>query len=381
MTPREGTSPAPSLGALLATIETLVTHESPSRDTDAVRESAELVARLGERMVGLPGEIIATGPSTNVRWILGEGPRRVLLLGHHDTVWPVGSLERIPFSVVGDTLRGPGCFDMKAGIAMMLHAVAALDSADGVSMLLTGDEETGSHQSRALIEAEARRHHAVLVLEAAADGGALKSARKGVSQYSLIVHGRASHAGLAPDDGVNATVELAHQVLAIAQLSNSDHGTTVTPTVIAGGTTGNTVPALARVQIDVRAWTALEQWRVDTALRSQSAVLEGAAVSLDGGVNRLPMEAGSSEQLLARASRVARRLSLPPVKAVAVGGGSDGNITASAGTATLDGLGAVGGGAHADDEYVVVSELVPRTMLLSALIADILDAGTGDDDD
>jgi len=306
----------------------------------------------------------------------------VLLLGHHDTVWPIGTLQRIPFEVNDGILRGPGCFDMKAGVAMMLHSVAALPNADGVTILITGDEEVGSPSSRELIEFEALAHNAVLVLEASADRGAVKTARKGVSQYSITVHGRASHAGLAPEHGINSTVELAHQVLAIASLADEAHGTTVTPTVAESGTTANTVPASAAVEVDVRAWTASEQLRVDEQLRALKPAVAGAQVEVDGGVNRLPMEHGSSQRLFGMGASLASGLGLPPLEAAAVGGASDGNFTAALGIATLDGLGAIGGGAHSEDEHVVVSSLPGRTALLHALVAALLlhreDAG-GDD--
>lgn len=359
----------PRLDRILATIESLVTDESPSGDAAAVHSSAANLAELGAQLLGVEPERIAEDECTHLRWRLGDGPRRVLLLGHHDTVWPIGTLQRIPFEVNDGILRGPGCFDMKAGVAMMLHAIAALPNADGVTILITGDEEIGSPSSRELIESEALTHSAVLVLEASADGGAIKTARKGVSQYSVTLHGRASHAGLAPADGINATVELAHQVLAISGLADEAEGTTVTPTTAASGTTGNTVPATASIEVDVRAWTASEQLRVDEQLKGLMPALTGARVEVRGGVNRLPMEEGSSQRLFGLAASLARDLGLQPLESVAVGGASDGNFTAALGVSTLDGLGAVGGGAHGEDEHVIVSALPGRTALLHALIA------------
>ncbi len=178
------------------------------------RRSADVVARVGARRLGVEPERIVIDGRTHLRWRLGAGPSRVLVLGHHDTVWPIGSLATRPCTVDGGVLRGPGCFDMKAGLAMAFHALAGLDDRDGVTLLVTGDEELGSPSSRALIEDEARAAQAALVLEASADGGALKTERKGVSLYDVRVIGRAAHAGLEPEHGVNATVELAHQVLA-----------------------------------------------------------------------------------------------------------------------------------------------------------------------
>jgi glutamate carboxypeptidase len=292
----------------------------------------------------------------------------VLLLGHHDTVWPLGSLADRPCTVEGGVLRGPGCFDMKAGLVMAFHAAAGLD---GVTLLVTGDEELGSPSSRGLIEEEARAASAALVLEASADDGALKTERKGVSLYDVSVTGRAAHAGLEPERGTNATVELAHQVLAIDLLGDPVAGTTVTPTVARAGTTTNTVPATGSLAVDVRVRTLAEQDRVDRAMRSLRPVLPGARVEVRGGPNRPPLEAAASAALFERARAVAVRLGMPDLTGAAVGGASDGNFTAGVGTPTLDGLGAVGGGAHAEDEHVLVEALPGRTALLRALVEEL----------
>ncbi|WP_239130353.1 M20 family metallopeptidase, partial [Actinoplanes nipponensis] len=360
------------LPVLLADIEALVTCESPSSDPAALARSTELVAGLGERRLGRPPERVLAGGRTHLRWRFGPGPARVLLLGHHDTVWPLGSLATHPFAVTDGVLRGPGCVDMKAGLVLALHALAELGGPAGVTLLVTSDEELGSPSSRGLIEDEAAGCAAALVLEAAAAGGALKTERKGVSRYRLRVHGRAAHAGLEPERGVNATVELAHQVLALTALADPGRGTTVTPTLAEAGSSANTVPATAEVAVDVRVRDAAEQGRVDAALRSLRPVLPGARLELTGGPNRPPMAAPASAGLLRRAAQVARRLGLPEPIGAAVGGGSDGNFTAGIGTPTLDGLGAVGGGAHADDEHVLVDALPARAALIAGLIADLL---------
>jgi glutamate carboxypeptidase len=360
------------LTQLIQDVRELVECESPSADLAAVARSADVVARVGECRLGVAPERIVVGGTTHLRWRLGPSASRVLLLGHHDTVWPIGSLETHPYTVEDGVLRGPGCFDMKAGLAMAFHAVAELDDRDGVTLLVTGDEELGSPTSRALIEEEARAAGAALVLEAAADGGALKTARKGVSLYEVHVRGRAAHAGLEPERGVNAAIELAHQTLVVAALGDPASGTTVTPTKTSAGTTTNTVPAEASFSVDVRAWTTAEQARVDAAMHALRPVLAEAELVVTGGPNRPPLEATSSAVLLQRVTSLAAQLGQPTPLTAAVGGASDGNFTAGVGTPTLDGLGAVGGGAHADDEHVLVAALPGRTALLRALVADLL---------
>ncbi len=364
---------ASALPQMLADLEALVTCESPSADLDAVAASAEVVAGIGAARLGEQPERIVLEGRTHLRWRLGAGPARVLLLGHHDTVWPIGALASHPFDITDGVLRGPGGFDMKAGLVMAFHALAALADPAGVTLLVTGDEELGSPSSRALIEAEAAGCAAALVLEASADGGALKVERKGVSLYDVRVQGRAAHAGLEPERGVNATVELAHQILAVAALGDPERGTTVTPTYLTSGTTSNTVPGAGRFSVDVRTRDTAEQARVDAAMRALRPVLPGAQVEVGGGPNRPPLERSASADLFARAAALADELGLEPLRGVAVGGASDGNFTAGIGTPTLDGLGAVGGGAHADDEHVIVGELAPRATLVAALVGDLLD--------
>jgi len=357
------------LTELLDDIRELVECESPSANLAAVARSADVVARVGARRLGVEPERIVTDGRTHLCWRLGSGPSRVLVLGHHDTVWPIGSLATHPCTVEDGVLRGPGSFDMKVGLVMAFHALAGVD---GVTLLVTGDEELGSPSSRGLIEEEACACEAALVLEASADGGALKTERKGVSLYDVRIVGRAAHAGLEPEAGVNATVELAHQVLAVSALGRPELGTTVTPTASRAGTTTNTVPAEGSFSVDVRVRTIEEQDRVDAAMRALGPVLPGAVLEVTGGPNRPPLEASSSAALFERVGELAVRLGLPAPSSAAVGGASDGNFTAGVGTPTLDGLGAVGGGAHADDEHVLVDELPGRTALLAALVADLL---------
>ncbi|MGW4470627.1 M20 family metallopeptidase [Nonomuraea sp. NPDC004354] len=390
---------------MIEDLEELVGCESFSSDLEAVARSAKVVAAMGARHLGAQPETIVVDGVTHLRWTFGEP--KVLLLGHHDTVWPIGTLATHPWSVVDGIARGPGVFDMKAGLVQMFHALAGLETLDGVSVLVTGDEEAGSITSRALIEDSARGLAAAFVLEASADGGALKTARKGTSDYTLTVHGKAAHAGLEPWKGANAGIELAHQILTIAGMAavvDSDEpggpagpggpggpggsgdaaapagsggpvaGTTVTPTVLSGGTTVNTVPALAHVGVDVRVPTLAAQAKVDTLMRALSPRLEGIRLEVRGGPNRPPMEAAQSARLFALAQRLAEELGLGALTSASVGGASDGNFTAGLGVPTLDGLGAVGGGAHADHEHVVVAELPRRMELLRALVRAVLAA-------
>lgn len=366
--------PHPDLEGMLGDLRELIECESPSSDLAAVARSADLVAKIGTARLGVAPERVVVDGCPHLRWRFGPRSRRctVLLLAHHDTVHPIGTLTTSPYSIADGVLRGPGCFDMLAGLVMAIHAVAALPDADGVTLLVTGDEEIGSPTSRALIEDEARGARAALVLEASADGGALKVARKGASLYELEVTGRAAHAGLEPERGLNASVELAHLILAVSALGSPALGTTVTPTAATSGTTTNVVPARASVAVDVRAWSVVEQERVDDALRALEPTVPGATLALRGGPNRPPMEERASGALFSRALRVAATLGLPLVEAVGVGGASDGNFTAGVGTPTLDGLGAVGGGAHAAHEYVEVDRLVERTRLVTGLVHDLL---------
>ncbi|MCW2765560.1 MAG: beta-lactamase [Nocardioides sp.] len=363
------------LPAMVEEIGRLVSVESPSSDLGAVARSADEVAAVGTALLGIRPERVVVHGCTHLRWRLGTGPSRILLVGHHDTVWPLGSLRAHPFEVTDGRLRGPGCLDMKAGLVIAFQAVAALADASGVTLLITGDEEIGSPTSRELVEDEARGCEAALVLEAAADDGALKCERKGISCYEVHVTGRAAHAGLEPERGVNAALEQAHQMLAVAGLASPRWGTTVTPTVASAGTVANTVPARSVFAVDVRVTSEAEQQRVDRELRALRPVLPGAVVEVHGGPNRPPLPTDASEKLFARAEAVADDLGIGPVRAASVGGASDGNLTAGVGTATLDGLGAVGGGAHAEHEHVRVAELPRRTALLAALLDDLLGGG------
>lgn len=372
---------AARLPQMLRDLERVITRETPTDDLEAVADGAAAIAALLYRRLGAEPEIVVLEGVTHLRLRFGNGAPKVVIVTHQDTVWPLGTLARMPFSVTDGILRGPGCFDMLSGLVMGIHALALIrdlygdQALAGVSILVTGDEERGSPTSADFIRDEVAHAVAALVLEPAADEGAVKVARKGVSRYEIVARGRAAHAGLEPEKGVNAGIELAHQIAALGALANSDIGTSVTPTRLKGGTTTNTVPAEARVDVDVRAWTAAEQARVDTEIRRLAAVLPEAEVCINGAINRPPMEAEQAEGLYAAYCRVTADLGLPVPGATRVGGGSDGNFTAGAGIPTLDGLGGVGGGSHADHEHVIVAELAPRTAVLAALILDQLGGG------
>ncbi len=351
-----------STDAMLNDLKTLVEIESPSRDLQALAVSARAVADLIEKHLGGTATLIESDAGPHVLWSGGAEPK-VLILGHHDTVFPLGTLEKRPFKVEDGHATGPGVFDMLGGIVQAVHGVASLDDWSGVEILMSADEEVGSRSSRELIEERARACGAVLVLEGAADGGAIKTGRKGCGTFHVSIAGRASHAGLEPEAGVNALIEASHQVIDIAGLGRPEIGTTVTPTVASAGTTDNVVPAEATVIVDVRVESADEKARVEAAFEALAPHLAEASIDVSGGVNRPPMPESASAELFAIARDV-----LPGIEGKAVGGGSDGNFTAAIGIPTLDGLGAVGGGAHADHEYLVVDAMVERARLVAGRV-------------
>jgi glutamate carboxypeptidase len=352
--------------SMLAVLEDLVMTETPSDDLYLLRDGARLLSGVVNRLLGEAPETVEVDGRSHLR-LRGSGDRPVLVVCHLDTVWPAGTTGRWPFAVVDGRATGPGVFDMKAGLVQALYAVSALSRTDGVTLLVTTDEEIGSPTGRALVEDEARRSRAVLVPEPSA-AGALKTARKGISMYNLHVQGRAAHAGLEPERGVNALVELARQVPRIANLGDERLGTTVTPTTATAGSTRNTVPATAEAAIDVRAATVTEQQRVHAELADLAPGLDGAVLRLEGGDNRPPFEPAASAGLMTLAERLADELGLAPLLQAGVGGGSDGNFTAALGVPTLDGLGAVGDGAHAEGEYALTAAMSERAALLCALI-------------
>jgi glutamate carboxypeptidase len=360
--------------SLLETLESLVRAESPSTDKAAVdRCGAELSRRLSA--LGATVERIAQvdrGDHVRARFD-GDG-QQVLVLGHVDTVWPVGQIERMPFRAENGRLHGPGIFDMKGGVVVAMFAARALRELDlprpPVVMLFTTDEEIGSETSRALVEAEARRSRAVLVLEPPLPGGKAKTSRKGVGQFELVVHGVAAHAGIAPEQGSNAVHELALQIVAVQALGESvaASGASINVTVVAGGDRTNVIPDHACAVIDVRVTTLADAERVDAAVRSLRPRLPGTRLEVRGGIDRPPMERGPHvAEVFEMATACARELG-KELGEGGTGGGSDGNFTAALGVPTLDGLGPEGDGAHALHEHVQLADLPWRVAFLASLL-------------
>ena len=356
------------LQAMLADLELLVNTESPSLDVALLTRSASVLAGLIEQRLGSAAQIIDGPAGPHVHWS-GGGTPRVLIVGHHDTVFPAGSCAARPFTIEDGRAKGPGVFDMKAGIVQALHGVASLADRSGIEILITSDEEVGSTTSRELIEERALACGRVLVLEPSADGGALKTARKGTGTFELLVHGRAAHAGLEPEKGINALVAAAELVTKVITFADATKGTTVTPTVAAAGTAENVVPELARVLVDVRVEQPGEKERLEGLFAALTVSVADARVEVLGGLNRPPMPSTASAELFPVAVAAAAAAGLAPVRGVSVGGGSDGNFTAARGVPTLDGLGAVGEGAHSAREYVLVDTLSPRAELLAAILS------------
>lgn len=367
--------------AMLDDLRLLVEHESPTGDAgrlDALAETtAARWAELGSTVRRHHRE--GVGTHLEVHWPAdprdGSDARPALLLGHIDTVHAVGTLARNPFRVEAGRAYGPGSQDMKAGIVLALHAVRALGElgvrpARPLVVLLTADEEAGSRDSRPLIEDVAAGCAHALVLEAAGPGASLKTARKGIANYTLTVTGQAAHAGQDFPRGINANVALARLAVAAHELSDPQSGTTVNVGVVAGGTRPNVVAERARAELDVRFWDDAEARRVERALRGLR-VAAGAHLAVDGAVNRPAFRRTPAVGPLVRAARRVAAALGDDLDETSVGGGSDGNLTAALGLPTLDGLGAVGAGLHTADEYVEVASLPNRAALLAGLLASL----------
>jgi glutamate carboxypeptidase len=363
---------------MIDALKVLVEHESPSRDKPALDSLAALLAhRL--RIQGGDVEIVERADAGN--HVIGRfgrsAPGRAgLILTHFDTVWPIGTLAKMPFRQDGPNLFGPGVYDMKASLVLVLEVLMALrglglGSPRPLVVAMTSDEETGSASSRALIESLARESEYVLVLEPPLTSGGLKTARKGVGRFTVEVQGKAAHAGVAPELGSSAIVELAHQILRIQALNDPAAGTTVNVGVVHGGTTSNVVPAFAAAQVDVRATGMAAAESLERALRSLAPATPGTRITITGEFGRPPMERTAAvARLFERTREIGRGLGLDLAEG-STGGGSDGNFTAALGVPTLDGLGVMGGGAHADGEHIVIDSLPERAALLAALLLNL----------
>lgn len=364
---------------MLAQLRTLVAIESPSHDKAAVDAASVQVAAWGAALKGRvkTHRFKSHGNSLEVRF----GPRvparncgaPVMLLGHLDTVWPVGTLRAMPFRVGPDRISGPGVLDMKAGVIMMLTAIAMLQERNALTrpllMLLHGDEEIGSPASRALTDRLAQQCSAVYVLEPAqGPQGAYKTARKGVGHYRLTVHGVAAHAGIDFIAGHSAIAELARQVETIGKLTDLARGTTLNPGVIGGGSASNVIAAEAWAEIDLRVTNTREAGRIDRALHRLRLHDKACRLELTGGLNRPPMiRSRAAATLFRKAQQYALQIGFP-LEQAATGGGSDGNFTAALGIPTLDGMGPVGAGAHASHEHLLRDPWAARTALLAAML-------------
>lgn len=368
---------------ILQTIGELVREETPSND----KERLDLfVERLADRFsgAGLKTEIISSptrgnhlrGLFENGQFVENPDAAPALILCHYDTVWPIGSLASHPFRVDDQGWAyGPGIFDMQSSLALAEYTLRGIQSLAlrlprPVTLLATSDEEVGSQTSRELIEEEARRSAYVLVLEPPLPGGKLKTTRKGGSHFSLKIKGRAAHAGVEPEKGISAVQEMAHQILALHDLTDLAAGTTVNVGVVAAGTRPNVVAAHAEAYIDVRAWTAEEMRRVSEAILALQPNVSGTELVVTGGENRPPLERSVTGGLFEQARRIARPLGID-LEEAGTGGGSDGNLTGAMGVPTLDGLGIPGDGAHADHEHIEVDKIAERAAILTLLLQEL----------
>jgi glutamate carboxypeptidase len=369
---------------MVETIRELVEIESPSDNKPAVDRIAAFLASKFEALGGHTrlhrgtdfGDSLEIDFAASSR-VEAANRKPVLLLGHYDTVYPLGTLASMPCKIDDRHLCGPGVLDMKSGIALMLHAIEALQAWHGqlprpVTVFLVSDEEVGSYSSRKTTEALARQSAGVLVLEPAAGlRAAVKTARKGVGEYTLRVKGVGAHAGLDPGKGHSAILELARQIAVVARLNNLRQGVSVNPGVIQGGTRTNVVAAEASVGFDVRIKRAKQASGLDRKLRSLKPFDKHCKLEMIGGINRLPMERTAGVAALYKKAQEIALQAGWKLEEAAVGGGSDGNFTAGMGIPTLDGMGGVGDGAHAVHEFIVISELPRRALLLAGMIESV----------
>ena len=353
----------------LSDLQELVECQSPSEDIAACIAVIDLALKLSARNLPEPAERLESGGRPVFWW--GAKDPQIVLLCHLDTVWPIDSYLPL-WRVEGDQIFGPGIFDMKGGFLQAMYALKEIPTAfEKVALVGTTDEETGSHASRELIERLAKSAKATLVFESSIDD-TVKIGRKGTSMYRIKLHGRAAHAGLEPEKGINATTEISRIVLALSQLENQEHGTTVVPTLMHSGTTTNTVPSTATLDIDARSFLSSELMRVDAAIKAIKPFHPQARVEITGGANRPPLEHAATTELYKTIEAVAKRMGLPPVGHISVGGASDGNLAAAVGGKVLDGLGATGHGAHAAHEHIFISRLEPRISLIAEFIKELI---------
>lgn len=361
--------------AMIQALEDLVALESPSDEPLAVNAVADYLTRAFEPLDAKVERLTQTVFGDHLRVTWGQGDRQILLLGHMDTVWPIGELEDRPFRIVKDQGTGPGVFDMKGGLVVGLYALLALRElgltpAHRLVFLFNSDEECGSPTSRSFIEAEGKRSDNVLVLEPSRDD-ALVTWRKGIGRFELEIQGLASHAGAAHDRGVSAVEELAHQILRLESMTDYERGTTVNVGVVQAGSKVNVRPASAWAEIDLRVTSAEEGRRMTEAIRRIRPFNPDASLIVSGRMNRPPWETSPEGQaLFERAQRVGANMGLDLLPA-GTGGGSDGNFTAALGIPTLDGLGVVGNDAHAVSEWVDLASLPRRAALLAELVMDL----------
>jgi len=369
----------PRLPKMLTALRTFVLAESPSLEKAPADRCCAIVAaawrKRGARVERLPQK--HRGDHLRITWQPQKSRTagQLLVLGHYDTVYATGTLAKMPFRISAGKVYGPGTFDMKAGIVQALFALDALQQSQAalrkrIVFLWTSDEEIGSDSSRKLIEAEARRSDAVFVLEPSLGPlGLVKTARKGVGEAEIIVHGRASHAGLAPQEGVNAVHELAQQITQLQKWNDLRRGISVNADIIEGGTRVNVIAERARAVIDLRALRLSDMRQLEKRLHTLKPLTRGARLEIRGGFNRAPMERRVSAALFSRAKSLAGQMGLSIGECMA-GGGSDGNLTAALGVPTLDGLGAVGDGAHSAHEHVIARTMPQRAALLAAILAE-----------
>lgn len=366
------------LDALVRCLQQAVEIESPSQNKVAIDRMANFLAKEFSKR-GAKVQLLdhaTAGSAVLAEFWEGAGEAKpILLLGHLDTVWEIGTLAEMPFRIQDGHAYGPGIYDMKSGMVCGLWAVQALAALNitppgPVHFFLNADEEVSSIAFREELLAEARRARAVLVLEPAAAQGALKTARKGVGEFQVTVRGRSAHAGINPSAGVNAISELARQILRIEKLARPKRGLTVNVDMVQGGTRVNVIPELAVARVDVRAPTALDRERIEKQMRALTPIHPEAKLEITGGVNRPPMERKMASALFRQALELGRQMGLELTEA-GTGGGSDGNFTAALGIPTLDGLGGTGDGAHARHEHVILRELPQRAALLAALMASV----------